>query len=274
MTTAAMMIINFINSYSSFQSALAKGRKRGKLTRTILQNKRTKQSLRVNNKENGGRRLAGLAAYSDSCAEALQLIRARVLARVLLLHITPPLLPCLLSHSSAVLSIKPEKRPKDKKKGRRDRKPENTEWRHKSLQIKWINITISHYEKLKPATTRCGSATPCVVVIEVRSIAYLCVAWKQTDKAMWSQFTPQVSNQAFVNVTFQILRIQPSSADNCVGRRSFQSFPQAKISNICRKDYNIILVFGLWTCCWAQDQFEDSALGSGKLWWAFFFFLS
>ena len=55
-----------------------------------------------------GRHLVGSAR--DPCAEALQQTRARHQARVALLHVTPPLLPCFLSHSSAILSIKPEKK--------------------------------------------------------------------------------------------------------------------------------------------------------------------
>ena len=46
----------------------------------------------------------------DPCAEALQRTQVRLPAWVPLLRVTPPLLPCFLSHSSAVLSIiKPEK---------------------------------------------------------------------------------------------------------------------------------------------------------------------
>ena len=48
------------------------------------------------------------------CAEALQRTRVWLRARVPLLCVTPPLSPCFLSHSSAILSIKPE-RPQKKK---------------------------------------------------------------------------------------------------------------------------------------------------------------
>ena len=50
----------------------------------------------------------------DPCAEALQRTQVRLPAWVPLLRVTPPLLPCFLSHSSAVLSIiKPEKAKKN-----------------------------------------------------------------------------------------------------------------------------------------------------------------
>ena len=63
-----------------------------------------------------GRRIAQSVAR-DPCAEALQRTRVRLPARVPLLRVTPRLLPCFLSNSSAVLSkIKPEKAKKILKK--------------------------------------------------------------------------------------------------------------------------------------------------------------
>ena len=56
-----------------------------------------------------GCRLARSVAR-DPCAEALQRTRVRLLARVPLMHVTPPLLPCFLSHSSAVSKHKLDKR--------------------------------------------------------------------------------------------------------------------------------------------------------------------
>ena len=56
-----------------------------------------------------GAPLSSVGSARDPCAEALQRTRARLLAQVPLLCVTPPLLPRFLSHSSAVLSIKPEK---------------------------------------------------------------------------------------------------------------------------------------------------------------------
>ena len=63
-----------------------------------------------------GRSLARLVAR-DPCAKALQRTWVRLPARVPLLRVTPPLLPCFLSHSSAVLSIKPEKKKTKKRSG-------------------------------------------------------------------------------------------------------------------------------------------------------------
>ena len=52
----------------------------------------------------GGRRFARLVAR-DPCAEALQRTRVQLLAWVPLLRVTSPLLPCFLSHSSAVNTV-------------------------------------------------------------------------------------------------------------------------------------------------------------------------
>ena len=54
--------------------------------------------------------LSSVGSARDPCAEALQRTRVRLPARVHLLLVTPPLSPCFLSHSSAVLSEKDQKR--------------------------------------------------------------------------------------------------------------------------------------------------------------------
>ena len=55
--------------------------------------------------------LSSVSSARDPCAEALQRTRVRLPAWFPLLRVTPPLLPCFLSHSSAVLSIiKPKKK--------------------------------------------------------------------------------------------------------------------------------------------------------------------
>ena len=56
-----------------------------------------------------GAPLSSVGSACDPCAEALQWSWVRLPAWVPLLRVTPPLLPCFLSHSSAVLSIKPQK---------------------------------------------------------------------------------------------------------------------------------------------------------------------
>ena len=61
-----------------------------------------------------GRRLARLVAHATHVPR--QRTRVRLPALVPLLRVTPPLLPCFLSHSSAILSIKPEKAKKIFKK--------------------------------------------------------------------------------------------------------------------------------------------------------------
>ena len=69
-------------------------------------------ALKVSN----GALLSSVGSARDPCAEALQQSWARLRARVPSLRVTPPLLPCSLSHSSAILSIKPEKAKKIYKK--------------------------------------------------------------------------------------------------------------------------------------------------------------
>ena len=59
---------------------------------------------------------SSVGSVRDPCAEALQRTRVRLPARVPLLRVTPRLLPCFLSTSPAVLSIKPEKAKKILKK--------------------------------------------------------------------------------------------------------------------------------------------------------------
>ena len=49
--------------------------------------------------------LSSVGSVRDPCAEALQWTWVRLSARVLLLCVTPPLLPCFLSHCSTVLSV-------------------------------------------------------------------------------------------------------------------------------------------------------------------------
>ena len=56
-----------------------------------------------------GAPLSPVGSVCDPCAEALQRTWVRLPAQVPLLRVTPPLLPGFLSHSSAILSIKPEK---------------------------------------------------------------------------------------------------------------------------------------------------------------------
>ena len=56
-----------------------------------------------------GAPLSSVGSARNLCAEALQRTRVRVLAWDPLLCVTPPLLPCFLSRSSAVLSEKAKK---------------------------------------------------------------------------------------------------------------------------------------------------------------------
>ena len=56
----------------------------------------------------------------DPCPEALQRTRVQLPACVPLLRVTPPLLPCFLSHSSAVLSIRPKNTLKKERNTLRD----------------------------------------------------------------------------------------------------------------------------------------------------------
>ena len=60
-----------------------------------------------------GAPLSSVGSVCDPCAEALQRTWVRLPAQVPLLRVTPPLLPGFLSHSSAILSIKPEKAKKN-----------------------------------------------------------------------------------------------------------------------------------------------------------------
>ena len=56
-----------------------------------------------------GALLSSVGSVRNPCAEALRQTQVRLPAWVPLPRVTPPLLPCFLSHSSAILSIKPEK---------------------------------------------------------------------------------------------------------------------------------------------------------------------
>ena len=67
---------------------------------------------------NAGVLLSSVCSARDPCAKALQ--------RVPLLRVTPPLLPCFLSHSSSCTINKAEKAQKKKKKLKKKKEKKNT----------------------------------------------------------------------------------------------------------------------------------------------------